>query len=84
MTILTVKSLRDVGEGHLECLPKIIELLTRKVRPRGYKTVFILNSAEHDIILLINIKMPTIVDILTFICMINTTSESIKAINFFI
>ena len=35
-------------------------------------------------ILLINVKMPTIVGILTFISMINTTSEKLKAINFFI
>ena len=35
-------------------------------------------------ILLINVKMPTIVGILTFISMINTTSERLKAINFFI
>ena len=33
-------------------------------------------------ILLINVKMPTIVGILTFISMINTTSESLKARNF--
>ena len=32
-------------------------------------------------ILLINVKMPTIVGILTFISMINTTSERLKAIN---
>ena len=36
------------------------------------------------IILLINIKMPTIVGILTFISMINTTSERLKAWNIFI
>ena len=35
-------------------------------------------------ILLINVKMPTIVGILTFISMINTTYESLKARNFFI
>ena len=34
--------------------------------------------------LLITVKMPTIVGILTFISMINTTSERRKAINFFI
>ena len=34
-------------------------------------------------ILLISVKMPTIVGILTFISMINTTYESLKAINFF-
>ena len=35
-------------------------------------------------ILLINVKMPTIVGILTFISKINTTSERLKARNFFI
>ena len=34
-------------------------------------------------ILLINVKMPSIVGILTFISMINTTSERLKARNFF-
>ena len=34
--------------------------------------------------MLINVKMPIIVGILTFISMINTTSESLKARNFFI
>ena len=36
------------------------------------------------LILLINVKMPTIVGILTFISMINTTSERLKERNFFI
>ena len=57
---------------------------TLKSSPRGYKTIFILNSAEHKIILLINVKMPTIVGILTFISMINTKSERPKARKFFI
>ena len=35
-------------------------------------------------ILLINVKMPTFVGILTFISMINTTSERLKARNFLI
>ena len=35
-------------------------------------------------ILLVNVKIPTIVGILTFISMINTTSERLKARNFFI
>ena len=35
-------------------------------------------------ILLINVKMPTIVGILTFISMINATSERLKARKFFI
>ena len=35
-------------------------------RHRGYKENFMLNSAEHEIVLLINVKMPTNVGILTF------------------
>ena len=50
------------------------------IRPRGYKTFFILNSAEHEFNLLINVK---IVGILTFVCMINTTSERHKASRYF-
>ena len=43
-----------------------------------------LNSAEHEIIVLLNVKMPIIVGILISISMINTTSERLKARNFFI
>ena len=35
--------------------------------PQGYKTFFMLNSTEHEIFLLINVKMPTTVGILTFL-----------------
>ena len=59
-----------------------LKLYKLEARLRGYKTFFILNSAEHEFILLINVKMPTIVGILTFIGMINTTSERLKARNF--
>ena len=38
-----------------------------------------LNSTKHKLILLINVKMPTIVGILKFISKINTTYESFKA-----
>ena len=38
-----------------------------------------LSSPEHKLIMLINVKMSTIVGILTFISMINTTSKSLKA-----
>ena len=34
-------------------------------RPRGYKKIMF-NSDEHEIFLLINVKMPTIVGSLTF------------------
>ena len=45
----------------LETLQTLIQ-----VWPRGYKTFFMLNSTEHEIFLLINVKMPTIIGILTF------------------
>ena len=38
-----------------------------------------LNLNEDEFIMLINVKMPTIVCILTFISMINATSDSLKA-----
>ena len=40
-------------------------------------------QVSMDFIMLINIKMPTVVGILTFISMINRTSESSKARNSF-
>ena len=55
-----------------------------QIRPRGYKTFPCSTQLSHTFNLLINVKMPTIVGILTFISMINTTSERLKAINFFI
>ena len=45
---------------------------------------FMLNSAEDEIYPVINVKMPTIVGILTFISMINTTFERLAARSFFI
>ena len=56
----------------------------QKAWPGGYKTFSMLNSAEHEIYPAQNVKMPTIVGILTFISMINTTSKILKARNFFI
>ena len=52
--------------------------------PPGYKTFSMLTQLSTKFILLINVKMPTIVGILTFISMMNTTSERLKARNFFI
>ena len=62
----------------------LVYSLSLSIGPRDYKTFFMLSSAEHEFILLINVKMPTIVGILTFISMINTTSERLKARNFFV
>ena len=50
-----------------------------KTSRRGYKT-----PLSKKFILLISVEMPTIVGILTFISMINTTYERLKAINFFV
>ena len=48
----------------------------------GYKTFFML-STKFILLINVNLYMPTIVGILTFISMINTTSERLKARNFF-
>ena len=53
-------------------------------RPRGYKTFSCSTQLSTKFILLINVKMPTIVGILTLISMIDTTAERLKARNFFI
>ena len=52
--------------------------------PRGSKTFSCSTQLSTKFILLIKVKMSTILGILTFISMINTTSERLKARNFFI
>ena len=47
-------------------------------RVRGYKTFSHSTRLSKKFILLINVKMPTIVGILTFNSIINTRSESLK------
>ena len=54
------------------------------IRPRGYKTFSYSTQLNRKFIRLINVKMPTIVGILTLISMINTTYERLKARNFVI
>ena len=56
--------------------------LGRESRPRGYKTFFVLTSAAHEIYPAH--KCLKCVGILTFISMINTTSERLEAKIFFI
>ena len=46
---------------------------------QGYKPFLMLNSAEHEIFLLINVKMPTIVGILTFMSRKNNIIDPEKA-----
>ena len=52
--------------------------------PEIIKLVPCSTQLSTKLILLINVKMPTIVGILTFISMMNTTYQSLKARNFFI
>ena len=53
-------------------------------RPRGYKPFLCPTQLRMEFIMSINVKMPTVVGILKFISMINTTSESLKARKVFI
>ena len=55
-----------------------------KPGPEVIKLVPCSTQLSMKFILLINVKMPTTVGILTFISMINTTAERLKARNFFI
>ena len=50
----------------------------------GYNTFLYSTQLSTKFILPINVKMPTIVGILTFISMINATSERLKARHFYI
>ena len=52
--------------------------------PEVIKLISYSTQVSTKLILLINVKMPTIVGILTFISMINTASERLKASNFFV
>ena len=56
----------------------------RKPGPEVTKLFSCSTQLSMEFILLINVKMPTIVSILTFICMINTIFERLKAKHFFI
>ena len=60
---------------------KLVQFGTIPIRSRGYKTFSCSTQLSTKFILLINVK---IAGILTFISMINTTSERLKARNFFI
>ena len=65
----------------------IIPQHTHKFWPQSNKSNFMFNSAEHEIFVLINIKMPTAVGILTFMSMKNSIlclSQPEKTLNFLI
>ena len=44
-----------------------IDEILEQIRLWGYKTFFMLSLTEHECIMLINVKMPTIVGILTLL-----------------
>ena len=56
-----------------------IGLLKTDKKPGHEVIQFFHAQLNIKFIMLINVKMPTIVGILTFISMINTTNESLKA-----
>ena len=59
-------------------------LLEEQSGPEVIKKISCSTRVSTKFIMLINVKMPTIVGILTFISKINTTSKRLKARNFFI
>ena len=70
--------------GFLVTRPKYMNHITRRSGLEFVKLFSCSTQLSTKFILLINVKMPTIVGILTFINMINTTSERLKSRNFFI
>ena len=58
--------------------------IVSEFRPRCYKAYSYSTQLSTKFVLLINVKMPTIVGILTCISMIIATSERLKAIHFLI
>ena len=51
---------------YLQLVLNCFEIPYARAQARGYTTVFMLHSIEHEFFLIINVKMPTIVGILTF------------------
>ena len=54
-------------------------LINQSLGPEGIKLFPCSTQLSRGFILLINVKMPTIVGILTYISMINTSPERLKA-----
>ena len=70
------------------CVPRLFRLLfdwfTLTSGPKVIKHLSCSTQLSTKFIMLISIKMPTIVGILTFISMISTSSDSLKASKVFI
>ena len=70
-----------------ELYAEITDNVAGRLHTQGSEVIKLFSCSTQlstKFILLINVKMPTIVGILTFISMINTTSERLKTKNFFI
>ena len=73
----------DSGDGVTHVIP-VVSSNEMGLAPRLYQIFRAQLKLRVKFIMLINVKMPTIVGMLTFISMINTTSVSLKARNVFI
>ena len=73
--------------NQMRCAPSVdwtsLDIDLARSGPEVIKLFSCLTQMSIKLILLINVKMPTIVGILTFISMINTTSERLEARLFF-
>ena len=74
--------LLDATESRV--LAKIVSAACYYTGPEVIKLFSYSTQLSTKFIMLINVKMPTIVGTLTFISMINTTPQSLKARNVFI
>ena len=71
-------------ESNTILLSNIVLILRHVLAPRTIKLFPCSTQLNTKFIILINVKMPTIFGILTFISMINTTFESLKARKVFV
>ena len=85
LKILGMRSLANVLYSERNRAPmRLCCSYATKSGPEVIKIFSYATQLNTNFILLITVKMPTIVGILTFISVINTTSERLKARNFFI
>ena len=73
-----------VFPGHTYVLLVLSRLLSAISGLKVIKQILCSNQISMEFIMLINVKMPTIVGILTFIRIVNTPSEKLKAINIYV
>ena len=78
-----LKQFIDIMENLLKkCAFKSLEFISQQPGPEVIKKNLCSTQLCTKLILLINVEMPTIVGTLTFISMINTTSERLKNLYF--